>query len=184
MRIFATIVVTLIVLVAIGAWYVWSGVYNIAASAPHTPAVEWLLSTLESRSVEAHSDGIAAPSLTEPTRIQAGAQVYDSMCRMCHGAPGHDPSEIGQGLNPQPPKLWTDEVQRASDAELYWIVKHGLKMTGMPAFGLTHEDAKLWSVVAFVRQLPELQPEAYNAVVQATEVEQEKGSGEGGEQQH
>lgn len=160
MRVLMTLVVTLVVLIAIGAVYIWSGAYNVAASEPHAPAVEWLLSTLQSRSVAERSDGISPPPLTEPARIQAGAPIYDGMCRMCHGAPGHDPSEIAQGLNPKPPKLWSEDVQGMSDAELYWIVKHGIKMTGMPAFGLTHEEEKLWSVVAFVRRLPELQPEA------------------------
>jgi mono/diheme cytochrome c family protein len=184
MRILMTVVTTLIVLVAMGALYVWSGVYNVAASEPHDPVVRWFLTTLQSQAVAAHSDGIAPSSLTESTRIRAGAHIYDDMCRMCHGAPGHDPSEIGQGLNPQPPKLWTTDVQSASDAELYWVVKHGIKMTGMPAFGPTHEEAKLWSVVAFVRRLPELQPEVYRAMLQTTEANEEKDSNQGEHQQH
>ena len=166
MRTLATIVATLMVLVAIGAVYVWSGLYNVAASEPHAPGVEWLFNTFRERSVIEHSAGIMPPPLKEPRRIQAGAPVYDAMCRTCHGAPGYDPSEIGRGLNPQPPKLWTEAVQRARDAELYWVVKHGIKMTGMPAFGLTHEEDKLWSIVAFVRELPGLQPEAYTVMVQ------------------
>jgi hypothetical protein len=100
MRILVTVVTTLIVLVAIGALYVWAGVYHVAAAEPHDPVVRWFLTTLQSQAVAAHSDGIAPPSLTESTRIRAGAHIYDGMCRTCHGAPGHDPSEIGQGLNP------------------------------------------------------------------------------------
>jgi hypothetical protein len=71
-------------------------------------------------------------------------------------------------------------VQGASDAELYWIIKHGIKMTGMPAFGPTHEEEKLWSVMAFVRRLPELQTEAYSAMVPGREAKKEKDSSEGG----
>jgi len=89
------------------------------------------------------------------------------MCFGCHGAPGHELSEIAQGLNPKPPKLDAEDVQAGSDAELYWVVKNGLRMTGMPAFGPTHEDKELWSIVAFLRRLPKLKPQEYDAMVEA-----------------
>ena len=90
------------------------------------------------------------------------------MCVTCHGAPGREPSEIGQGLNPKPPKLDTAEVQAYSDAELYWIIAHGIRMTGMPAFGPTHEERTLWSLVAFLRKLPGMNAQQYAAMVEAT----------------
>jgi len=89
------------------------------------------------------------------------------MCFSCHGAPGHKPSEIGRGLNPKPPQLDAEEIQGRSDAELYWIIKNGVRMTGMPAFGPTHEEKELWSIIAFLRRLPEMDAKAYDAMVEA-----------------
>jgi mono/diheme cytochrome c family protein len=99
--------------------------------------------------------------------VHTGFRHYHSMCVMCHGAPGRDPSEVGQGLNPQPPPLDADQVQtQYSDAELYWIIKHGVRMTGMPAFGPTHTEKDLWALVAFVRTLPQITPDEYTAMAQ------------------
>jgi mono/diheme cytochrome c family protein len=82
------------------------------------------------------------------------------MCAACHGAPGKERGEIGKGLNPSPPNL-AEVASSWSSAELFWILKNGIKMTGMPAFGPTHSDARLWSIVAFVMQLPKLTPDDY-----------------------
>jgi mono/diheme cytochrome c family protein len=81
------------------------------------------------------------------------------MCVTCHGAPGVDASEAGEGLNPAAPDLSTGKVQKRSDGELFWLVQGGIRMTGMPAFGPTHNDEEIWKIVAFVRRLPALSPE-------------------------
>jgi hypothetical protein len=82
------------------------------------------------------------------------------MCVACHGAPGKERDEVGRGLMPQPPAL-AKTAPTWSNGELFWILKHGVKMTGMPAFGPTHSDERLWSMVAFLRRLPNLTPEQY-----------------------
>ncbi|HJU05301.1 MAG TPA: cytochrome c [Nitrospiraceae bacterium] len=107
------------------------------------------------------------PVLNDPQRIEAGLRSYHAMCKTCHSAPGRQPSTIQQGLNPKPPKLDSERVQNRRDEELYWVIKNGIRMTGMPAFGKTHQDEALWSIVAFVRQLPHLQGKDYAAMVQA-----------------
>lgn len=95
---------------------------------------------------------------------------------MCHNAPGRDHTEIAQGLNPAPPTLDTPEVQDLySDAELYWIVKHGFKMTGMPAFGPTHEEKDLWAIVAFLKKLPHMHPKEYESMGQAAGLQDNTG---------
>lgn len=86
--------------------------------------------------------------------------MFDDMCVQCHGAPGKDPSIVGKGLNPPPPWL-PGTVQRWTRAELFWIVKNGVKMTGMPAFGPTHSDEDLWLLVAFLQRLPNIKPEEF-----------------------
>jgi len=82
------------------------------------------------------------------------------MCAGCHGAPGQDPEAMGQGLNPPPPDL-AESALEWSPAELFWVTKNGIKMTGMPAWGATHDDDAIWPVVAFLTKLPDLDAAQY-----------------------
>ena len=102
-----------------------------------------------------------APDTKNPFANDASAQVsgmghYRENCVMCHGAPNVEPAELAAGLNPPVPKLDTDDAQSLSDGKLFWIIKNGIRMTGMPAFGETHSDAEIWHIVTFVRHLPKL----------------------------
>jgi mono/diheme cytochrome c family protein len=85
------------------------------------------------------------------------------MCVYCHGAPGREASDIGRGLRPSPPNL-AETAQRWNDSQLFWIVKNGIKMTGMPAFAPTHADNTIWNIVGFVRQLTRLTAEEYSGL--------------------
>jgi mono/diheme cytochrome c family protein len=152
-------------LVLIGAAVaIYAGIYNVAADVPHTQPVYWLLETVRDRSVAAHARNVAVPNdLEDANRVARGAGQYSEMCSGCHLAPGMKRTEISRGLYPRPP-----ELRRKSDltaAEQFWIIKHGLKMTGMPAWGVTHDDELLWDVVAFLGKVPELTPEEYEALV-------------------
>ena len=153
----------LLLLVAV-AVAIYAGLYNIAADVPHTQPVYWLLDTVRERSVTARAQNIAVPNnLNDANRISRGAGQYAEMCSGCHLAPGMKRTEISQGLYPRAP-----ELRRQTDltpADQFWIVKHGVKMTGMPAWGITHDDELLWDVVAFVRKLPKLTPEQYETLV-------------------
>ena len=95
-----------------------------------------------------------------------GFEHYQEMCVTCHGAPGVDRSEIGKGLNPHAPNL-SKSTGDMSDAELYWVLKNGIKMTGMPSFGKTHSEEQLWAMVSFVKKLPEMTEEQYQTYVSA-----------------
>ncbi len=176
MRILFSTLFVLLVLIALAVLFLFSGFYNVAAVQPHSPFTRWLLATLRDQSVAKHSQIIQPPSLTDPQLAQAGFHEYHAMCFSCHNAPGDELSELAQGLNPPPPKLDADEVQVRSDAELYWIIQNGIRMTGMPAFGPTHKEETLWSIVAFLRRLPNLTPQEYKAMVEATSLQE--GTGE------
>jgi mono/diheme cytochrome c family protein len=143
---------------------IYAGLYNIAADVPHTQPVYWLFDTIRQRSVIARARDIAVPDdLDDASRILKGASEYAEMCNGCHLAPGMKRTEISQGLYPRAP-----ELRHGSDltpAEQFWVIKHGVKMTGMPAWGITHDDELLWDVVAFVRKLPEMTPEQYETLV-------------------
>lgn len=147
-------------LVGAVALFVYAGVYNVAASEPHHRATAWFLHTVTTQSVRARAEAEPPTDLDDPERVQRGAGRYGVLCVTCHGAPGVEPSDIGTGLLPEPPELG-DVVSYWSDAELHWILEHGVKFTGMPGFGATQDDERLWDLVAFVRKLPGMTPEAY-----------------------
>ncbi|HYX21912.1 MAG TPA: cytochrome c, partial [Thermoanaerobaculia bacterium] len=100
--------------------------------------------------------------------LREGREHYREMCVVCHGAPGVDASEIGEGLNPPAPDLTLGRIQALSDGELFWIVQNGIRMSGMPAFGATHRDRQIWEIVAFLRHLPSITPEEEKALAAAT----------------
>lgn len=167
-----TILLTAVLAIVFGGmfWAVYSGLYNVAATERHTGFTLWALHTIMKNSVRERARDIEVPQelLAARTSAERGFRNYREMCVMCHGAPGVEPSEVGQGLTPEPPDL-AKRVENWSAAELYWIVHHGIKMTGMPAFGPTHADEELWALVAFLQKLPSLTPEAYQAMERAAE---------------
>ena len=175
----------LLVLIGAAAVRIYSGLYNIAADVPHTQPLYWLLETIRERSVEARARDIIVPNdLKDPNRISRGAGQYADMCSGCHLAPGVKRTEISQGLYPRAPEL--RRTTTLTPEEQFWVVKHGIKMTGMPAWGVTHDDALLWDVVAFVRKLPELSPEQYETLVKNAPKHEElmQKMEMGGEHQH
>lgn len=148
---------------------VFSGVYNVAGDTPHTGLVYKLLETVRTRSVARHAANVVVPAdLGDAKRIAAGASEYAEMCSQCHRGPGMEKTEISQGLYPGAPEFARGDSLGA--AEQFWVVKHGIKFTAMPAWGQTHSDDKLWNLVAFVRKLPSLSAEQYKTMTaQASE---------------
>jgi mono/diheme cytochrome c family protein len=154
-------------LIVIGITVVlFSGAYNVAASQEHTDAVSAILSRLKDQSIHRHSVPATPPDLKDKDLVTSGAVAYDEMCATCHGAPGREPSYIGKGLNPKPPELG-QSVAEFTEEELFWILKHGIIMTGMPAFGATHTDEQLWSIVGFLTALPTIDSGQYTELVDA-----------------
>lgn len=147
--------------VVAGLGFVYSGCADVAATSPHWAVTKWALSTTMETAVQRKARHIVpAPFLYDPDRVRAGAVAYDAMCAQCHGAPGVGPGVVGEGLNPEPPEL-AEEGEDWSPVEIFWITKHGVRMTGMPAFGPTHSDEELWEVVALVNRLTGMSPAEY-----------------------
>jgi len=141
---------------------VWGGVVSVAATHAHYGPVEWVLKTTMRSSVQRQAADIEVPAgvdLQDPALADRAFGHYSVACTSCHGAPGVDASPW-LVLNP-PAEPLVDTAERWSDAELYWIVKHGIKMTGMPALGPTHSEDDLWAIAAFVRQLPDMSAQEY-----------------------
>lgn len=145
--------------------FLYSGLYDVSAANPDAGLIQGPLETARERSVRRRARGIQVPDLSRPALVREGLVHYHFMCVTCHGSPGIPASEIGQGLSPYPPEL-ANEALKKSDAEVFWVIKNGIRMTGMPAFGLTHEDQDLWAVVAFLKTLPRLSQGDYQALAE------------------
>ena len=146
-------------LVLIPAVIVWSGAVDVAADSPHGATVFKLLETARERSIAARAGGIEVPALSDPEAVRRGAGNYDSMCAGCHLAPGAKDTELSRGLYPAPPNLARGEP--SEPARAYWIIKHGIKATGMPAWGKSMEDHYIWDMVALLQVLPRMSAEQY-----------------------
>lgn len=154
-KVIITAVVVLALVFLIGLLVIYSGWYNVAATSEHNSATLWILETTTDRSIESHAGDIEVPPLSDSAMVARGFDHFDAMCVQCHGAPGIGRDEFAEGLYPLAPTL-SAEVEEWSPAELFWITKHGIKMTGMPAFGETHSDDAIWDIVAFLQVLSEL----------------------------
>lgn len=151
--------------IAAGIVYAYAGLYNVAADEPHWATTAWLMTTTRQRSIAVRARNVGTPpALDDPALLAMGAEHYAEMCAGCHLAPGMADSEMRKGLYPQPPKLAEPAPER-TQAETFWVIKHGLKMSGMPAWGATHDDRSIWALVAFVHKLSELTPGEYEALV-------------------
>jgi len=152
----------LALLLAIALVTVFSGIYNVAADIPHTRLVYSMMSELRDRSIDARAGHIKVPPLADPALVLKGAGQYAAMCTGCHLTPGGKDSEIRAGLYPQPPDLAREHVD---PRRAFWVIKHGVKMSAMPAWGKTHDDPTIWSMVAFLEVLPGMTAAQYRDMV-------------------
>ena len=147
------------------AGFVWSGVYNIGADDQHTRPVYALMQTMRERSIEARASKLQVPDLKDPGRIRQGAGNYNAMCKGCHLAPGMEGTELSRGLYPAPPNLTKATVDAA---KAFWVIKHGIKASGMPAWGRSMQDEYIWNMAAFLQQLPRLDSAQYQALLESS----------------
>jgi len=150
--------------------FLYSGLYPIGADTPHNALTYWGLETLRERSIARASADLKVPPLDDPAMLLAGGADYNDMCATCHLKPGKATSDLAQGLYPAPPNLSKPASQQApltknlaegAAARQFWIIKHGIKASAMPAWGPTHDDARIWAMVAFLQKLPTLTPDQY-----------------------
>jgi mono/diheme cytochrome c family protein len=163
----AAALLAFLALAAAGAGaFVWLGIYDISASDQHLRATYHAIRTMMHRSVTRRADAIEVPPLGAPAQLERGVALFRAHCVQCHGAPGLAPAPFALSMRP----LATPLARSGRDQTpgyLYWAVKHGIKMTGMPAWEFRMSDADMWAVVAFVRELPRLSPTQYQALAAA-----------------
>jgi mono/diheme cytochrome c family protein len=148
-------VVALLALGAGAALVLSIGAYDIAASRS-ADVLDRVAIWVKNRSVARHAKSVSWPASRDAAEIEKGLEHYSHNCLPCHGAPGVEGMAFREGMFPSPPEIDEDQVQRWSDTELFWIVKNGIRMTGMPAFGENHADEEIAAIVAFVRHTPKL----------------------------
>ncbi|WP_201611821.1 MULTISPECIES: c-type cytochrome [Psychrobacter] len=144
---------------------VMSGVINIGADQGHSPLVYNFLETARNRSIANASKDIVVPDL-EKVDISSGGADYKDMCAGCHLSPGVESTDFSESLYPKPPNFTNAQVvdRYKTDAgaqQSFWAIKHGIMASGMPAWGASHDDDRMWAMVAFIRSLPELDESQY-----------------------
>jgi mono/diheme cytochrome c family protein len=164
MRILIGILLGLAIALLGGFLICLTGAFDVAAVSPPSKMETKIANFTLKRSVARRAPRTSNPMAASPETWRAGLSHYKENCVMCHGAPGVDESEFGQGLNPPAPDLTLPAIQKMSDGELFWIVSNGIRMTGMPAFSPTHKPEEVWKIVSFVRHLPELTDEEQRAL--------------------
>jgi mono/diheme cytochrome c family protein len=163
------------IVVAIIAFFAFafSGMYQAGADVPHWSITRYAIGMIREHAIEHRVADIKPPSLDDPAMVRLGARHYAEMCTGCHLAPGMGHSELRDGLNPRPPDL----TRFAPDpAEAFWVIKHGLKMTAMPAWGATHDDHTIWAIVAFLQKQPRMSADEFHALTANAAVMGEQGA--------
>ena len=156
------VVITIVALAAGGLLFAWSGIMHVGASTGHWQVTDWFLHWVMRNSVKTHSVGIEVPDISSPALVDRAAGHFQTGCAPCHGAPGEPQNPVMQRATPPVPTLYTIN-EKWQPHQLFWIVQHGIKFTGMPAWVALHRDDEIWSMVAFLRALPTMSGEQYRA---------------------
>lgn len=148
-----------------------SGAYNMAATEKHWSITEKIIEWVRESSIKARTKNLEVPPLDNAELLLIGAVHYNAMCTTCHLAPGLKPTELSIGLYPQAPVFHQresvdDPVKKLEHTrEYFWVIKNGLKMTAMPAWGLSHDDDSIWAMAAFVLKMSHMTPEQYENLI-------------------
>ena len=156
MKILAAIGLLAVVFAVGAAVYFFGGFYSVAGSQEDPAIVHWALVKVRTNSIVRHAHDQPPAGLDDPAKVQAGAREFaEHGCVNCHGAPGVKWAKFSEGLHPDPPDL-KDVVAEVTPSQLFWVIKNGINMTGMPGFGAAGAtDEDIWAIVAFLKKLPE-----------------------------
>lgn len=170
MRFFAFIGVLAVLAIIAGAVYFFGGFYDIAAAQPDSKPVEWLIGRVREASIERRAPTATPSNLDDPATIQAGARAFAKRgCVACHGEPpGANWEPFSEGMKPDPADL-KDVAKEASAGAIFWVIKNGIGMTGMPSFArIKVPDLEIWAIAAFVKKFPSVSAEDYKTWTKAS----------------
>jgi mono/diheme cytochrome c family protein len=162
MKLLALIGALAIVVAVAAGVYFFGGFYSVAANQEDPAVVKWALTNVRTASINRHAADAPPIPLDNPANIQAGARAFQTRgCWTCHGAPGVEWAKFSEGLQPDPPDL-KEVVNDRRPNELFWVIKNGINMTGMPSFGkIEVPDQEIWTIVAFLKKLPSVSEADY-----------------------
>ena len=162
MRLLAVIGVLAVILAISAGVFFFGGYYSVSAQQEDPPIVKWALQQVRTASIDHHAIFSPPKPLDDPALVKAGARAFaERGCANCHGGPGVGWAKFSEGLQPGPPDL-KDVAKELSGPEIFWVVKNGINMTGMPSFGaIKASDEEIWSIAAFVKQIGTVKPEDY-----------------------
>lgn len=173
MRFLAVIGALAIVVGLACAVFFFGGFYSVAGTSEDPAAVTWALTKVRTASIERHANDKPPASFGDAAKVQDGAKAYASFgCANCHGAPGVKWLKYSEGLHPDPPDL-KEVAGELSPAQLFWVIKNGINMTGMPSFGLAGAtDDEIWAIAAFVKKIPNTSEADYKTWTAAVQPKQ------------
>ncbi len=142
--------------------YISNGYYDVSQTTPHNGLTKWMIRKTKHTSIDKRmTENVVPANFNDTSLLVSGFKHYNEMCTSCHGAPGKKADEMTEGLYPKPPLMYKQKKQE-DPQEFFWIIKNGIKMTSMPAYGPTHSDEKLWAITSFVTEkLNKMTPEEY-----------------------
>jgi len=165
MKTFLALIGLLGILGAIGAAvFFFGGYYSVAGTAEEPAIVKWALVQVRKASIARYATDAPPAGFDDAAQVQAGARAFSARgCVNCHGAPGVNWAKFSEGLHPDPPDL--KEIANERDPKhLFWVIKNGINMTGMPSFGkIEVPDQEIWSIAAFVKKLPSVSDADFKA---------------------
>ncbi len=156
-------VLAILAAIAIGIYF-FGGFYSVAGTAGDSDLITWALTRVRTASIARHANDSPPASFNEPANVQAGAKAFSERgCTNCHGGPGVSWAKFSEGLHPDPPDL-KEIANEVAPQQLFWVVKNGINMTGMPGFGaIGVSDQEIWNIVAFVKKLPSVSDDQFKA---------------------
>jgi mono/diheme cytochrome c family protein len=160
--ILATLGISALVGVLAALAFIYSGIFNVAATVEDAPLLRWVFITTREASIKRHARDIRAPAPSGPEQMESGFRLYRQECAMCHTPPGRQARMMAKGLNPQAPEL--ADLIDMTDAEVFWVIKNGIRFTGMPAWVTSENGQKIWDVVAFLRMSSKMEAADYDAL--------------------
>jgi mono/diheme cytochrome c family protein len=162
MKILAAVGLLAVVFAVVAAIYFFGGFYSVAGTQEDPAIVQWVLIKVRTNSIVRHAHDQPPSGLDDPAKVQAGAREFaEHGCVNCHGAPGVKWAKFSEGLHPDPPDL-KDVVPVVTPSQLFWVIKNGINMTGMPGFGAAGAtDEDIWAIVAFLKKLPDVSEADY-----------------------
>ncbi len=175
MKLIIYVILAFLILGLIGFFALSSGAYNIAATDKHWEITEKAIEWARESSIRTHAEKLEVPPLDDESLLITGAKHYDAMCTECHLSPGQNQTEMAMGLYPQATVFYerepindkTDKLEHAK--KYFWVIKNGIKMSAMPAWGPSHDDDDIWAMTAFVQKLSAMTSEQYTELVNSSD---------------